>query len=97
MDQVTLPRAVVEKVLEALTFYADGSNQELLTGFKDGARIGDRIDWTEERDKLEARGFRMSCEYYNGSENYVEDGRTAQEAADVLREALDQAEHVSEV
>ncbi len=93
MDQVTLPRTVVEKVLEALMFYADGSNQELLTGFKDG----DRIDWTEERDKLEARGFRMSCEYYNGSENYVEDGRTAQKAADVLREALDQAEHVSKV
>jgi hypothetical protein len=93
MDQVTLPNTVVEKVLEALMFYADGSNQELLTGFKDG----DRINWTEERDKLEARGFRMSCEYYNGSENYIEDGRTAQQAADVLREALDQAEHVSEV
>lgn len=86
MDQVTLPRTVVEKVLEALTFYADGSNQELLTGFKDGARI----DWTEERANLEARGFRMAYEYYDGSENYVEDGRTAQKAADDLREALDE-------
>ncbi len=49
-------------------------------------RIGDRIDWTEERDKLEARGFRMSCEYYNGSDRkkkiYSDEGlRNIQQAA----------------
>ena len=81
-----------QQALEALRFYADCSHQVTLTGFKNGSRI----DWDQERDRLEKAGYRFSHENHNSTEEYVEDGRRAQGALNNLEEALaQQAEPVA--
>ena len=86
MTHITLPRATVEQALEALRFYAEESHHLTLTGFKNGKRI----DWDQERDRLEKAGYRFAHENHNSTEAYVEDGRRARDALNNLEEALAQ-------
>ena len=79
-------RIVAQQALEALRFYAEESHHLTLTGFKNGKRI----DWDQERDRLEKAGYRFSHENHNSTEEYVEDGRRAQDALNNLEEALSQ-------
>jgi hypothetical protein len=87
VDEYEQAQAAMKQALEALRFYAEGSNHVTLTGFKNGKRI----DWNQERDRLEKAGYRFSVENYNSTEEYVEDGRRAQDALNNLENALTQA------
>jgi len=69
---------MIDKLVEALRFYADRNHEAMLTGFENGKSI----DWAAERKKLEERGFSLACELYDASEFYVENGRTARDTLD---------------
>ena len=79
-------RQAAQQALEALRFYAEESHHLTLTGFKNGKRI----DWDQERDRLEKAGYRFAHENHNSTEAYVEDGRRARDALNNLEEALSQ-------
>lgn len=72
-QQLLQSQAREEKLRDALLFYSDGKHSVLLHG---------SIDWKGERARLELHGFTYVGEYSSGGEEYVEDGRIAQNALD---------------
>lgn len=74
---------LLNTLVEALRFYADGENTRLLRN-----RHG--IDFDTERKALVGKGFSFDSESYNGDEFYIEDGRTARVALDKLENYIEE-------
>ena len=74
---------LLNTLVAALRFYADGENTRLLRN-----RHG--IDFIKEGKALFDKGFSHEWESSNGDEFYIEDGRTAKAALDKLENYIEE-------
>ena len=70
--------AALEKAREALEFYANGDHFAVLLG----------PDWQANKQRLESRGYSFVGNVRGRYDDYVENGRTAQDALDSITELL---------
>lgn len=72
----------------ALLFYANGKNIQVI---RNDRKIP--INFEEERNRLKSSGYRYNNQWYDGSEEYVEEGVVAQKALDMLDNIVYDADH----
>ena len=73
---------LLNTLVEALRFYADGENTQLI-------RNRQGIDFHKAREDLYNKGFSLDWESDNGDEFYIEDGRAARKALDELQKYIE--------